>query len=962
MNGFNRWGIFWANTGTSIELDILAYRGRLNCYTIMPEALDRVPEIRALYPNAFIQVRHSTPHWQTTDPKTWAAEIKKIYDTPKGVDEDRARRLGIPAGQPRPIGEMVNGWAILNEPDIEPSFPGYGEPIKNQIWRAARWAIDCAKALKELIPSIRLHAPAMAFEDRGYGWDWFMGQWKPVYELCDVVNSHNYWEENGKHSPNALYNPEVSCHHAFRYRQLREWLLKYGITKPIFIEECGNFGPDYPLLWQEMAYFFRELEKDAAFVIGGCEFILKSDKANWCNDLTRQPDIRGFFEQLGNETKLELPYPEAEDIRPKIRVALRLSWQISNSPIIDYEDIPLEEYLLDVLPREMPKYIKALDLNVPLEAFKAQAIAARSFAMYAMKHPRHGDKAHVCNSTHCQVWAPGNRHELSDRAVKETEGIAAYYQGEVINAFYSANCGGHTINSEDIWPQAVPYCREVLCPVAGTINGHRVGLCQYGVAKMAADGKTAKEILTHYYTGITVNLPDPIIPPPPTPPPSEKRLVVIETRSGPPIIVGDLGASAIQVEVHFWDNIATTYSGNKPEYGQGGFELRGWPTVDALFTIEILGRDYQIPVSKAKPWTKVAWSEVAPPQPMPPEPPTPPVPPRPYPDEGLYQVKPGFGIHAGLDFREEFLHQDYARCADLGLKWVLLVPQDEIQLEKAIKIFWPEVLPVIRPYCLIDGQHDFVRDVKIMLKLNAPPYIQIYNEPNDDREWKNGRPNYPLFVRKWVDCAEAVIGAGGWPGLQVLDTDLILEIVKETKHRGIMRLWERMWFCPHNYGLNHPPNYPYDSINQEGTPVEDITLRYVAPIDQINRWREKDKKLGQTIHDDSNGMLGFLAFAKVFQEELGFVPPMICGEGGWQYGSSQDRRYPVVEGGLHAEYHAGMFQWFKTGVLPTEELLPDYLWAVCPWILSGNEADAWYGGPLGSKELTIAKVKEVTLG
>jgi hypothetical protein len=41
--------------------------------------------------------------------------------------------------------------------------------------------------------------------------------------------------------------------------------------------------------------------------------------------------------------------------------------------------------------------------------------------------------------------------------------------------------------------------------------------------------------------------------------------------------------------------------------------------------------------------------------------------------------------------------------------------------------------------------------------------------------------------------------------------------------------------------------------------------------------------------------------------------------------------------------------------------LPEYLWAICPWILSG-ESDAWFGGPLGTKDETIRMVKEVTLG
>lgn len=312
--------------------------------------------------------------------------------------------------------------------------------------------------------------------------------------------------------------------------------------------------------------------------------------------------------------------------------------------------------------------------------------------------------------------------------------------------------------------------------------------------------------------------------------------------------------------------------------------------------------------------------------------------------------------------REESLGRDYARVCDLGLRWALLVPKDEIQLERAIKIFWPQIVPVVRPYCLIDKQHDFVRDTRVMLANDVPPYVQIYNEPTDDREWSKGKPDIALFIRKWVDIAGAVMNAGGWPGLQVLGTDLLRQVIGETKRRGIVHLWERAWFCPHNYGLNHPLGYPYDDVNQMGIPVQDPGQQFVAPIGQINEWREKDKKPGQTIDQDYNCILGFLAFSKVFKDELGFVPPMICGEGGWQYGSSQDRRYPIVQDYLHAKYHAGMYAWFKTGALPNGEPLPDYLYAICPWILSGGDADAWYGGVLGTKEQTLFEVKKITLG
>lgn len=515
----------------------------------------------------------------------------------------------------------------------------------------------------------------------------------------------------------------------------------------------------------------------------------------------------------------------------------------------EVEVMDLEEYLKGVLPREMGK-------NAPLEALKAQAVAARCYAANAVKYPRHREVgADICTTTHCQVWST-THDERTNQAVEGTKGIVATYDDEIIGAFYFGHCDGRTRNSEDVWVGALPYCRSVPC-ICGYdfMYGHGVGMCQRGAMKMAEEGATYEEILCHYYQGI-------------------------ETLA------------------------------------QGStYEL---PVVDL---------SPEIPHMELWEW------------------------PRPPEDNGL-------GIHLGLDFREGALAEELRRVKDLGLKWVLLVPGDEVQMEKAIRLFWPQgIMPVVRPYALIDRSHDFVRDMKVMKGCGVPPYIQIYNEPGDNREWSNGRPDLPLFVSKWVNNALAVYDAGGYPGLQVLDVGLLREVIAETRRRGVMNLWGRAWFCPHNYGLNHPPTYPYDRINQEGIPVQNPEWEFVAPIEQVNRWREEGKNPGQTIHDDSNGVLGFLAFAKGFEEELGFVPPMICGEGGWQYRSSQDRRYPVIGDYLHASYHQQMFAWFKTGRLSNGAPLPDYLFAVCPWILSGLDADAWYSKSMGTRERTIALVK-----
>jgi len=139
--------------------------------------------------------------------------------------------------------------------------------------------------------------------------------------------------------------------------------------------------------------------------------------------------------------------------------------------------------------------------------------------------------------------------------------------------------------------------------------------------------------------------------------------------------------------------------------------------------------------------------------------------------------------------------------------------------------------------------------------------------------------------------------------------------------------------------------------------VQHPDWEFAAPVDQVNRWREEDKNPGQNVYDDYNCVLGFLSYAREFEERLGFVPPIICGEGGWEYGDLTDRRYPKVSDFLHQAHHMAMFAWFRDGVLPDGNALPEYLFAVCPWILSGSdEPAAWYDGSEGTRQQTIAAV------
>lgn len=116
--------------------------------------------------------------------------------------------------------------------------------------------------------------------------------------------------------------------------------------------------------------------------------------------------------------------------------------------------ISVDEYLYGVVPSEMPQSFEE-------EALKAQAIAARSYMMTQLGvHSKSGYE--LCDGVHCQAYnGVGNEAEKTSRIVDETSGMLAFYDGEPINAVFFSSSGGATDDSENVWPNAVPYLRGV---------------------------------------------------------------------------------------------------------------------------------------------------------------------------------------------------------------------------------------------------------------------------------------------------------------------------------------------------------------------------------------------------------------------------------------------------------------------------------------------------------------------
>lgn len=116
--------------------------------------------------------------------------------------------------------------------------------------------------------------------------------------------------------------------------------------------------------------------------------------------------------------------------------------------------LDLEAYLYSVLGGEMPA-------SWPQEALKAQAVAARSYALY--QRQRHQAGPYDVSSTTAHQVYKGLATEAPSTlaAVNTTRGQVLTYGGQLIEAVFHASSGGQTENVEDVWQRPVPYLRSV---------------------------------------------------------------------------------------------------------------------------------------------------------------------------------------------------------------------------------------------------------------------------------------------------------------------------------------------------------------------------------------------------------------------------------------------------------------------------------------------------------------------
>lgn len=154
-----------------------------------------------------------------------------------------------------------------------------------------------------------------------------------------------------------------------------------------------------------------------------------------------EPDHKWFKQGAvrirAKKGKLTLKSIERGDGTPSYDGVIELRSTAEGIAVIN--ELPVEKYLCGVIPSEMPA-------SYELEALKAQAVCARSYAYRQMEKYAYPEyEAHINDSTSYQVYNNSAQAEISSKAVEETAGQTVRYKGDVVSTyFYSTSCGKTT--------------------------------------------------------------------------------------------------------------------------------------------------------------------------------------------------------------------------------------------------------------------------------------------------------------------------------------------------------------------------------------------------------------------------------------------------------------------------------------------------------------------------------------
>ncbi len=183
----------------------------------------------------------------------------------------------------------------------------------------------------------------------------------------------------------------------------------------------------------------------------------------------------------------------------KIKITRQENAGFFNAKIGDVVEVDFEQYVAAVVASELA--------SGSLEAMKAQAVAARTFAccLGAAEGKAVSDSSSTAQAYRAARYDQ-THYPRCILATAETAGLILTYRGKPANTVYSDSNGGRTVSAAERWGSGRPYLPAKNDPwdysaTKGNRRGHGVGMSQQGAKRMAEEGLGYREILDFYYPG-----------------------------------------------------------------------------------------------------------------------------------------------------------------------------------------------------------------------------------------------------------------------------------------------------------------------------------------------------------------------------------------------------------------------------------------------------------------------------
>ena len=130
-----------------------------------------------------------------------------------------------------------------------------------------------------------------------------------------------------------------------------------------------------------------------------------------------------------------------------------LKIDVKNRSFFLINSVPFESYVAGTVQWES-------GFNHHDNFYQVQAIIIRTYALRNLGRHSH-EEFHLCDKVHCQAYYGKSTEASIISAVDKCRGeVVVDRNGNLLNTVYHANCGGETVNSEDLWSEALPYLRS----------------------------------------------------------------------------------------------------------------------------------------------------------------------------------------------------------------------------------------------------------------------------------------------------------------------------------------------------------------------------------------------------------------------------------------------------------------------------------------------------------------------